>query len=157
VAAPQRSFASTRVFRRIIVACGGTRPVQLAPIEREHFGAGHDHRLMFRFVTGLISQGREEEFCCSGAFPFFPASCVALLPVAAAHRWHLAAVDTVWRWGAIGLGSVLAVVVAAAVRQRLSDTSAGGVAAAYALRAGGRGLAAICWRRPLSWCCGLRG
>jgi len=46
---------------------------------------------------------------------------LALLPVAAAHRWHLGAAGYGIALGAIGFGSVLAVAVAAQLRKRVSD------------------------------------
>jgi MFS family permease len=45
----------------------------------------------------------------------------ALLPVAAARRWHLTASGYGVALGAVGLGAILAVVVAARLRERLSD------------------------------------
>jgi hypothetical protein len=52
----------------------------------------------------------------------FPASALlALLPVAAAHRWHLGAGGYGVSLGAIGFGAVLAVGVAARLRQKVSN------------------------------------
>src|SRR6202453_2812966 len=47
---------------------------------------------------------------------------MALLPVVAAHRWHVAASVYGVALGAIGFGGVLAVVVNGPLRRRVSDT-----------------------------------
>jgi len=92
------------------------RPRQNAPIEREHFGQA--------IITGLhyVSNGPIFRRILLRATLFvFPASALlALLPVAASRRWHLGAGGYGVALGAIGFGAVLAVGVAAPLRQRVS-------------------------------------
>jgi MFS family permease len=106
------------------------RPKQLAAIEREHFG----HAML----TGLLYVNHSPIFrrILLRAFLFlFPASAVlALLPVTAAHRWHLQASGYGVALAAIGFGAVLSVVFAARLRQRMSDNVLlAGSAAVYGL------------------------
>jgi MFS family permease len=93
------------------------RPKQLIPIEREHFGQA--------IIAGLqfVRNGPNiRRILLRAALFLFPASAVfALLPVAAARRWHLTASGYGVALGAVGLGAILAVVVAARLRERLSD------------------------------------
>ena len=100
----------------IVVLWAWKRPKQSAPIEREHFGQA--------IVTGLnyvINSPIFRRILWRAALFVFPASAVlALLPVAAAHRWHLGAGGYGVALGAIGLGATLAVVIAAPLRQRVS-------------------------------------
>jgi MFS family permease len=129
---PAAVFAINAVsFAGIIVALvAWKRPIQLAPIERERFGQAMITGLMF------VRNGPNiRRILLRAALFLFPASAVfALLPVAAAHRWHLAADGYGVALGAIGLGAVLAVVVAARLRRRVSDNVLLAVsAAAYAL------------------------
>jgi len=104
-------------FAGIIVALvAWKRPKQNAPIEREHFGQA--------IITGLlfVNNGPNlRRILLRAALFLFPASAVmALLPVAAAHRWHVAASGYGVALGAIGFGGMLAVVVAAPLRRRVS-------------------------------------
>jgi MFS family permease len=106
------------------------RPKQSAPIEREHFGQA--------IISGLLYVNNGPNFrrvLLRTALFLFPASALlALLPVAAARRWHLGAGGYGVALGAIGFGAVLAVVVAAQLRQRVSDNVLLAVsAAAYGL------------------------
>ena len=116
---PAAVFAINAVsFAGIIVALEGwKRPKQSAPIEREHLGQA--------ILSGLLYVGNAPIFrriLSRTALFLFPASAVlALLPVAAAHRWHLGAAGYGLALGAIGFGSVLAVAVAARLRRRVSD------------------------------------
>jgi MFS family permease len=129
---PAAVFAINAVsFAGIIVALvAWKRPTQLAPTEREHFGQAMITGLMF------VRNGPNiRRILLRAALFLFPASAVfALLPVVAAHRWHLAASGYGVALGAIGLGAVLAAVVAARLRQRVSDNVLlAASAAAYAL------------------------
>lgn len=128
---PAAAFAINAVsFAAIILALlAWRRPKQLAPIEREHFG----HAIL----TGLLYVANDPIFTriLSRAVLFlFPASALlALLPVAAAHRWHLGAGGYGVALAAIGFGAVLAVVFAARLHQRVSDNVLlAGSAAVYA-------------------------
>ena len=93
------------------------RPKQLAPLEREHFG----HAI----VSGLAFVGNSPIFrriLLRAALFLFPASALlALLPVAAAHRWHLGSAGYGVALAAIGFGAVLSVAFATQVHRRVSD------------------------------------
>jgi len=118
LAGPAAVFAINAVsFAGIIVALAGwKRPKQSAPIEREHLGQA--------IITGLLYVRNGPIFrriLLRAALFVFPASALlALLPVAAAHTWHLGASGYGVALGAIGFGAVLAVVLAARLRQRAS-------------------------------------
>jgi MFS family permease len=104
-------------FAGIIVALAAwKRPKQSAPIEREHLGQA--------IITGLeyvVNGPIFRRILLRAALFVFPASALfALLPVAAAHRWHLGASGYGVALGEIGFGAVLAVVIAARVRRRVS-------------------------------------
>ena len=104
-------------FTGVIVALAEwKRPKQSAPIEREHFGQA--------IITGLeyVRNGPIfRRILLRAALFVFPASALfALLPVAAAHTWHLGASGYGVALGEIGFGAVLAVVIAARVRHRVS-------------------------------------
>ena len=115
---PAAVFAINAVsFAGIIVALAGwKRPKQLAPIEREHLGQA--------IISGLLFVGNAPIFrriLSRTALFLFPASALlALLPVAAAHRWHLGASGYGMALGAIGFGSVLAVAFPARLRWKVS-------------------------------------
>ena len=119
LAGPAAVFAINAVsYAGIIVALRAwKRPKQSAPIEREHFGQA--------IITGLLYVHNGPVFrriLLRTALFVFPASALlALLPVAAAHNWHLGATGYGVALGAIGFGAVLAVVVAAPLRQRVSS------------------------------------
>jgi MFS family permease len=92
------------------------RPNQSAPIEREHLGRAIVSGLLYVRNGPIIRR-----ILCRAALFLFPASAVfALLPVAAARRWHLDASGYGITLGAIGFGAVLAVVVAPALHRRVS-------------------------------------
>ena len=116
---PAAVFAINAVsFAGIIVALAAwKRPKQIAPLEREHFG----HAIL----TGLLFVNNSPIFrriLLRAILFLFPASAVlALLPVVAAHRWHLGAGGYGMALAAIGLGAVLSVGFAARLRQRVSD------------------------------------
>jgi len=118
LAGPAAVFGINAVsFAGIILALAAwKRPKQSAPIEREHFGQA--------IITGMeyVRNGPIfRRILLRAALFIFPASALlALLPVAAAHRWHLGASGYGAALGAIGFGAVLAVVVAARVRHRVS-------------------------------------
>jgi MFS family permease len=106
------------------------RPKQLAPIEREHFGQA--------MVSGVFYVANNPIFrriLLRAVLFLFPASAVlALLPVAAARRWHLGASGYGVALAAIGLGAVLSVVFAARLHRRVSDNVLlAGSAAVYGL------------------------
>jgi MFS family permease len=105
-------------FAGIIVALAAwKRPKQSAPIEREHFGQAIISGLLY-----VLNAPNFRRILSRTALFLFPASALlALLPVAAAHRWHLGASGYGVALGAIGFGAVLAVGVAARLRQRVSD------------------------------------
>jgi MFS family permease len=139
MAGPAAVFAINAIsFAGIIVALAGwERPKQSAPLEREHFGQA--------ILTGLLYTVNSPIFrriLLRAALFVFPASAlVALLPVAAAHRWHLGASGYGVALGAIGFGAVLAVAVPAAVREKVSPNALLAVcAAAYGL-----GALAVAW------------
>jgi len=121
LAGPAAVFALNAVsFAGIIVALvAWHRPKQYAPLEREHFGSA--------IITGLQYVGNNPIFrriLSRAALFLFPASALlALLPVAAAHRWHLDAAGFGVALGAIGSGAVLAVVVATPLHRRFSDNA----------------------------------
>lgn len=132
LAGPAAVFAINAVsFAGIIVALlTWQRPKQDMPLEREHFGQA--------IITGLLYVNNSPIFrriLLRAALFLFPASALlALLPVAAAHRWHLGAAGYGVALGAIGFGAVLAVVVATPLHRRVSDNVLlGGSAAAYGL------------------------
>jgi MFS family permease len=119
LAGPAAVFAINAVsFAAIIVALRAwKRPKQSAPIEREHLGQA--------IISGLeyVRNGPIFRRILSRTALFlFPASALfALLPVAAARRWHLGAAGYGVALGAIGFGAVLAVGIAARLRQKVSD------------------------------------
>ena len=118
-AGPSAVFAINAVsFTAIIFALTSwERPKQLAPLEREHFGQA--------IISGLLYVGNARNFrriLLRTALFLFPASALlALLPVAAARRWHLGAGGYGVALGAIGFGAVLAVMIATPLRRRVSD------------------------------------
>ena len=120
LAGPAAVFAINAVsFAGIIVALmAWRRPKQLAPLEREHFG----HAI----VSGLLFVGNSPIFrriLLRAALFLFPSSAVlALLPVAAARRWHLGSAGYGVALAAIGFGAVLAVVFATPLHRRTSDS-----------------------------------
>ncbi|OBJ09443.1 MFS transporter [Mycobacterium sp. 1465703.0] len=129
---PAAAFAINAVsFAGIIVALAAwRRPKQFAPLEREHFG----HAIL----TGLLFVNNSPMFrriLLRAVLFLFPASAVlALLPVAAAHRWHLGASGYGVALAAIGLGAVLSVALAERLRQKVSDNVLlAGSAAVYGL------------------------
>jgi MFS family permease len=119
LAGPAAVFAINAVsFAGIIFALvAWKRPRQLAPLEREHFGRA--------IVSGLLFVGNSPIFrriLLRAALFLFPASAVlALLPVAAAHRWHLGSAGYGVALAAIGFGAVLSVVFATPLHRRVSD------------------------------------
>jgi MFS family permease len=119
LAGPAAVFAINAIsFAGIIVALlVWKRPKQIAPLERERFDQA--------IVSGLQYVNHSPIFrriLLHAALFLFPASALlALLPVAAARRWHLGASGYGVAVAAVGLGAVLAVAVAAAIRLRLSD------------------------------------
>src|SRR6201997_2885943 len=131
-AGPAAVFAINAVsFAGIIVALlAWKRPRQIAPLERERFGQA--------IITGLgyVANGPIFRRILSRTALFlFPASALlALLPVAAARTWHLGAGGYGVALGAIGFGAVVAAMVAARLRQRVSDNALlAASAAAYGL------------------------
>jgi MFS family permease len=118
-------------FAAIIVALmGWKRPRQSVPIEREHFGLA--------VISGVLYVRNAPNFrriLSRTALFLFPASALlALLPVAAAHRWHLGASGYGVALGAVGLGAILAVGIATRLRRRVSDNvMLAGSAAAYGI------------------------
>ena len=119
VSGPAAVFAINAIsFAGIIVALlVWKRPRQIAPLEREHFGQA--------IITGLAFVSNAPIFrriLLHAALFLFPASALlALLPVVAARRWHLGASGYGVSVAAVGLGAVLAVMVAGLIRLRLSD------------------------------------
>jgi MFS family permease len=119
LAGPAAVFAINAVsFAGIIFALlAWKRPVQPAPLERERFGNA--------IVSGLQFVGNSPIFrriLTRAALFLFPASALlALLPVAAAHRWHLGSAGYGVALAAIGCGAVLAVVFATPLHRRASD------------------------------------
>lgn len=116
-AGPAAVFAINAIsFTGIIVALRvWHRPRQTPPIEREHFSQA--------IVTGLqyvINGPIFRRILLRAALFVFPASAMlALLPMAAAHRWHLGAGGYGVALGAIGCGAVLACAVPPPVRERI--------------------------------------
>ena len=110
----------------IVVLAGWKRPKQSAPIEREHFGQA--------IIAGLeyVRNGPifRRILLRAGLFVFPASALFALLPVAAAHTWHLGASGYGVALGEIGFGAVLAVVIAAQVRQNVSANALLAVGAA---------------------------
>ncbi|WP_374026279.1 MFS transporter [Mycobacterium sp. HNNTM2301] len=104
-------------FVGIIVALlAWKRPTRHAPIQREPLGQAIINGLMFVKNGPIIRR-----ILLRAVLFLLPASAVfALLPVAAAHRWHLSAGGYGAALGAIGCGAVLAVGVAAPLHRRLS-------------------------------------
>jgi MFS family permease len=139
LAGPAAVFAINAVsFAGIIVALAAwKRPRQSVPIEREHFGQA--------IISGLhyvVNAPNFRRILLRTALFLFPASALlALLPVAAAHRWHLGADGYGVALGAIGFGSVLAVGVAARLRKRVSDN----VLLAASAAASGSAPLAVIW------------
>ena len=138
-AGPAAVFGINAVsFAGIIVALvAWKRPKQSAPIEREYLGQA--------IITGLRYVRNAPIFqriLLRAALFLFPASALlALLPVAAADRWHLGASGYGVALGAIGFGAALAVAVAAPLRQRVSaNVLLAASAAAY-----GFALLAVIW------------
>ena len=132
LAGPAAVFAINAIsFAGIIVALlVWKRPRQIAPLEREHFGQA--------IITGLGYVNNSPVFrriLLHAALFLFPASALlALLPVVAAHRWHLGASGYGVSVAAVGLGAVLAVAVAGLIRLKLSDNlQLAASAAAYGL------------------------
>lgn len=119
LAGPAAVFAINAVsFAGIIVALvAWKRPSQSAPLEREHFGQA--------IVSGLLYVTNSPIFrrilSRTNLFLFPASALLALLPVAAAHTWHLGASGYGVALGAIGLGAVLAVVVAPPLHRAASD------------------------------------
>jgi len=110
----------------IVVLAGWKRPKQSAPIEREHLGQA--------IIAGLeyVRNGPifRRILLRAGLFVFPASALFALLPVAAAHTWHLGASGYGVALGEIGFGAVLAVVIAAQVRQNVSANALLAVGAA---------------------------
>ena len=95
------------------------RPKPAVTMEREHVGQAIISGLIYAYNGPII---RRIMLRC--ALFLFPASALfALLPIAAAHRWHLSASGYGVALGAIGLGAVLAVVVAPPLHQRFSSNA----------------------------------
>jgi MFS family permease len=118
-------------FAGVIVALlAWKRPKQSAPIERERLGQA--------IITGLLFAANGpnlRRILLRATLFLLPGSALlALLPVAAARVWHLGVAGYGVALGAIGFGGVLAVVVAAPLRKRLSDNMLlAASAAAYAM------------------------
>jgi len=148
LAGPAAVFGINAIsFAGIIVALAAwNRPKQTSPIEREHLGQA--------IITGLeyVRNGPIfRRILLRAALFVFPASALfALLPVAAANRWHLGASGYGMALGAIGFGAVLAVVIAARIRQRVSPN----VLLALGAALYGCAPPAVAWlpRHPF-WCC----
>ncbi|GAA1428146.1 MFS transporter [Mycobacterium cookii] len=132
VAGPAAVFAINAVsYAAIIVALQSWhRPKQIAPLERERFGQA--------IITGFLYVGNSPIFLRilsrAGLFLFPASALLALLPVAAAHRWHLGATGYGVALAAIGVGAVVAVTVATPLHRQVSDNALlAGSAAAFAL------------------------
>nr|BBX82007.1 MFS transporter [Mycobacterium florentinum] len=116
---PSAVFAINAVsFSAIIVALRlWNRPKQIVPIERERIGQA--------IITGLQYIENSPIFrriLLRTALFLFPASAIlALLPVAAAHTWHLGAGGYGVALGAIGFGAILGVVAAEPLHVTMSD------------------------------------
>ncbi len=121
LAGPAAVFAINAIsFAGIIVALlAWKRPKQIAPIEREHVG----HAI----ITGLLYTVNSPIFrrlLLRAVLFLFPASALlALLPVAAAHTWHLGASGYGLALGAIGFGALLAVGLGARLRAKMSPNA----------------------------------
>jgi MFS family permease len=119
LAGPAATFAINAIsFAGIIVALlVWKRPKQLAPLEREHFGQAIVSGLLY-VINGPIFR----RILLRTALFLFPASALlALLPVAAAHTWHLGAGGYGVALGVIGIGALIGAVIAAPLHQRMSD------------------------------------
>ncbi|KKC03181.1 MFS transporter [Mycobacterium nebraskense] len=133
LAGPAAVFGLNAVsFAGIIVALAAwKRPKPCAPIEREHLSQA--------IITGLLYVRNDPIFrriLLRAALFLFPASALlALLPMAAAHRWQLGASGYGVALGAIGFGAALAAVVdAARLRPRVSASALlAACAAAYGI------------------------
>jgi MFS family permease len=106
-------------FAAIIVALlAWKRPRQSVPIERERLGQA--------IISGLLFVNNGPNFrriLLRATLFLVPASAVfALLPVAAARTWHLGASGYGVALGAFGFGGLLAVVVAAPLHRKVSDS-----------------------------------
>jgi MFS family permease len=118
---PAAVFAINAIsFAGIIVALMvWRRPKQEPPVEREHFSQA--------IVTGfryVVNGPIFRRILLRTALFVFPASALlALLPVAAADRWHMGAGGYGIALGAIGFGAVLAVAVPAPLRQQVSPNA----------------------------------
>jgi MFS family permease len=116
---PSAVFAINAVsFSAIIIALRAwNRPKQIVPLEREHIGTA--------IITGLQYIENSPIFrriLLRTALFLFPASAIlALLPVAAAHKWHLGAGGYGVALGAIGFGAILGVLAAEPLHERMSD------------------------------------
>jgi len=129
---PSAVFAINAVsFSAIIFALRAwNRPKQIVPLERERIGQA--------IITGLQYIENSPIFrriLLRTALFLFPASAIlALLPVAAAHIWHLGAGGYGVALGAIGIGAILGVVAAGPLHDRVSDNVLLAIsAAAYGL------------------------
>ncbi|WP_085254748.1 MFS transporter [Mycobacterium saskatchewanense] len=118
LAGPAAVFGINAIsFAGIIVALvRWKRPPPAVSVEREH--------VLQAIGTGLLYVVNSPIFrriLLRAALFLFPASAMlALLPVAAAHRWHLGASGYGMALGAIGFGATLAVVVATPLRRKVS-------------------------------------
>lgn len=138
-AGPAAVFAINAIsFAGIIIALAvWQHPKQDAPVEREH--------LTQAIVTGLLYVANGPIFrriLLRAAIFVFPASALlALLPLAAADKWHLGASGYGVALGAVGFGAVLAVAVPTPLRQKVPPNALLGICAA------GYGLApvAVVW------------
>jgi predicted MFS family arabinose efflux permease len=118
LAGPAAVFGINAIsFVGIIIALAAwRRPKQNAPIEREHLGHAITTGLLYAVNSPIFRR-----LLLRAAFFLFPASALlALLPVAAAQRWHLGASGYGLALGAIGFGALLAVGVAGRLRQSVS-------------------------------------
>ena len=100
----------------IVVLAAWKRPKQIAPIEREHFG----HAMITGLLYAVNSPIFRRLLLRAALFLFTASALLALLPVAAAHRWHLGASGYGVALGAIGFGALLSVFLATPLRQRVS-------------------------------------
>lgn len=130
LAGPAAVFGINAIsFAGIIVALAGwKRAKHSAPIGREHLGQA--------ITTGLEYVRNDPIFrriLLRAALFVFPASALlALLPLVAAHSWHLGAGGYGVALGAIGVGATLAVGVAVPLRQKVStNVLLGACAATY--------------------------
>jgi MFS family permease len=134
-AGPAAVFAINAIsFAGIIVALAVWKhPKQDAPVEREHLSQA--------IVTGWLYVANGPIFqriLLRAAIFVFPASALlALLPIAAADKWHLGAGGYGVALGAVGFGAVLAVAVPTALRQKVPPNTL------LAICAAGYGLAPI--------------